>query len=127
MHSLKPAGAPGPRTVEVWNKLDLLDARARTDVAEQAARVGALAVSAATGEGLNNLTERLSGMVDDAPALVFSLEPSDGEALAWLYRHGRVTSRVETGEATLVLARLDSQALGQFEQMRPSISGRPPA
>ncbi len=127
LDSLRPAGTTGPRSVEVWNKLDLLDPRTRIDVTEHAARVGAFAISAATGEGLNNLTERFGALVDDAPALEFSLEPSDGEALAWLYRHGRVTSRVETGEATLVMARLDSQALGRFEQMRPTISGRPPA
>ncbi|MBA3811553.1 MAG: GTPase HflX, partial [Caulobacteraceae bacterium] len=111
---------PGRRIVEVWNKLDLLDAEAKADVAEHAAAVGAVAVSAATGEGFEALLERLGALVDDAPELIFELAPSDGEALAWLHRHGRVTARRDTEGAMLISARLDPQALGRFEQLRPA-------
>jgi GTP-binding protein HflX len=114
----------GRRVIEVWNKTDLLGADARDELADQARRAGALAVSAATGEGIEALLAHLAGLVDDAPELVFELASSDGEALAWLYRHGRVTHREERDDATLVSARLDTQALGRFERLRPHAPGR---
>jgi GTP-binding protein HflX len=109
----------GRRIVEVWNKADLLDVHAREDVDEHARRAGAVVVSAVTGEGLGALKSALADLVDDGPEVVLELEPSDGEALAWLYRHARVVAREEAPGALILRARLDLQALGRFEQMRP--------
>jgi GTP-binding protein HflX len=108
------------RLLEVWNKVDLVDPAARPDVLARAACAGAMAISAVTGEGIDELLQRLAAVVDAGPDLTFRLEPSDGEALAWLYRHGRVTDQ-SAGDAgsVLVTARLDPQALGRFEQFRP--------
>ena len=73
-----------------------------------------------TGEGIDALLERLAAMVDAGPDLVFRLRPSDGEAVAWLYQHGRVTNRTaDEADGLLITARLDPQALGRFEQLRP--------
>ena len=56
---------------------------------------------------------------EDAP-LEAQLGPGQGEALAWLYRHGRVLSRAEQPDGGLTLAvRLDPQALGRFERLYP--------
>ena len=108
------------RILEVWNKIDLLAAETREEIGEQAAGAGAVAVSSTTGEGMDGLLERLAAMIDQGPDLVFRLRPSDGEALAWLYRHGRVTDRTpDEPDGLLVTARLDPQALGRFEQLRP--------
>jgi GTPase len=107
------------RIVEVWNKVDLLDACARDDVDERARRAGAIVVSATTGEGLGSLRGALVNLVDEGPEVVLELEPADGEALAWLYRHARVIAREETERSLVLRARLDSQALGRFEQLRP--------
>jgi GTP-binding protein HflX len=107
------------RMVEVWNKVDLLDPGARDDVEEHAPRAGAILVSAATGEGLGSLRSALADLVDDGPQVMLELSPSDGEALAWLYRHARVIAREETHGALVLHARLDPQALGRFERMRP--------
>jgi len=109
----------GRRLVEVWNKIDAFDEEVRPDVAARARRFGAVAVSALTGEGIEELLSRIAGLVDDGPEVTFRLAASDGEALAWLYRHGRVSSREETEEGALVRARLDPQALGRFQRMRP--------
>ncbi|MGH7022322.1 MAG: GTPase HflX, partial [Caulobacteraceae bacterium] len=110
----------GRRLVEVWNKIDALGAEARSAVAARARRAGAVAVSALTGEGIDELLERLAGLVDEGPELIFHLAASDGEAMAWLYRHGRVSSREENAEGEAVVrARLDAQALGRFHRMRP--------
>ena len=109
----------GRRVVEVWNKIDLLDADAREDIDERARRAGAAAVSAVTGDGLSSLLATLAALVDEGPEVVLDLNPSDGEALAWLYRHARVTGREEKPGALVLHARLDPQALGRFERMRP--------
>jgi GTPase len=110
----------GQRIVEVWNKIDLLDDEARQFLAARALRAGAIAVSAVSGEGIDRLTARLAELVDEGPLLTFSLAAADGEALAWLYRHGRVVSR-EPGEDEdlIVTARLDGAALAKFERLRP--------
>ncbi len=109
----------GKRIVEVWNKIDQLDPEAREAVVGRAQRVGAAAVSAVTGEGCDALLGQLTGLVDEGPEIVFDLEASDGEALAWLYRHGRVVAREDEAGRVIVAARLGPQALGQFETMRP--------
>jgi GTP-binding protein HflX len=114
--------AAGQRVLEVWNKIDMLPDDAREFLAARARRDGAaVAVSATTGEGIERLTERLAALVDEGPLLTIALPASDGEGLAWLYRHGRVLSR-ESGDddGLVVTARLDPAALARFEQLRPS-------
>ncbi len=111
----------GQRVIEVWNKIDLLSDEARAFVTERAGhdRAGAAAVSAVTGEGCGTLVARIAALVDEGPVITISLAASDGEGLAWLYRHGRVLQR-EEGEGGVILhARLDLAALSQFERMRP--------
>ena len=110
----------GRRVIEVWNKIDRLDGEAREHVLERAGRQGAAAVSAITGEGCEALLTLLGDLVDEGPDLIFDLASADGEALAWLYRHGRVIARDEVEGRVVVAARLSTQALGQFEQMRPT-------
>jgi GTP-binding protein HflX len=113
----------GQRVIEVWNKIDLLPSDSRAFLAERTERddSAAVAVSAVTGEGIERLTTRLAGLVDEGPLLTLSLSASDGEGLAWLYRHGRVVAR-EPGAGTdvIVTAKLAASALAKFEQLRPS-------
>ncbi len=111
--------------VEVWNKIDLVDEASRADIDESARNAGAVAVSAVTGQGIDVLLRRLAGVVDSGPDLILELAQSDGEALAWLYRHGRVTGREESNGSVVLYARLDPQALGRFERMRPDAFGPP--
>ena len=113
----------GQRVLEVWNKIDLLPAEAREFLTARAARseAGAIAVSAVTGEGIDRLVQRLAALVDEGPLVTLALNAGDGEALAWLYRHGRVVSREAGDEAeVIVTARLDPAALARFERLRPS-------
>ena len=111
----------GPRTLEVWNKADQLDAEAREVLAARAGRAGAVIVSALTGEGCDTLLAEIAGRIDEAPPVAARLRPDEGEALAWLYRHGRVLSREDGDDGGVRLnVRLDPQALGQFERRFPS-------
>ena len=112
--------AEGGRTLlEVWNKADLVPAEHREDLEGAARRAGAAVVSAITGEGCDALLQRLGGLIDNAPEVEVLLPHGDGEAMAWLYRNGRVVERTEDGEIVRLSARLDPQALGRFERLFP--------
>ena len=112
------------RVLEVWNKIDLLDEETREVVEGQAERRAgeerAVAVSAWTGEGIDPLRETIAGLIDDDPETRLTLEPTDGEALAWLYAHGRVTFRdTDADGRSHLVVRLSPQALGRFERQYP--------
>ncbi len=116
----------GRTIVEIWNKIDLVPEQQRSEVVDTAQVNGAVAVSAVTGDGIDRLLRRLADLVDSGPDLILELAPSDGEALAWLYRHGRITAREDVEGAVILSARLDPQALGRFERMRPEAFGPRP-
>jgi GTP-binding protein HflX len=105
--------------LEVWNKADLVTGEDREHLEGAARRSGAALVSAVTGEGCANLLARLGGLIDNGPEVEVLLPHGDGEAMAWLYRNGRVVERTEDGEVVKISARLDSQALGRFERLFP--------
>ena len=79
-------------------------------------------MSALNGKGTPELLRRIAERIDTAPLLDADLAPAEGEALAWLYRNGRVVARTdgEDGGAH-VSVRLDAQALGQFERAFPGV------
>ncbi len=118
--------ATDPRLIEVWNKADRLDGDTRAELEVRAGRQRAappaVLVSAVTGAGCDDLLQVVAERVDDAPPLTAELAAGEGEALAWLYRHGRVTDRDdrEDGSARLSV-RLDAQALGRFERAYPGV------
>ena len=107
------------RILEVWNKIDLVDEDERGLVLARALRTegGAVAVSAVTGEGIDRLRDRIAELIDGEPEVELVLGPEDGEALAWLYENGRVTSRRADEEGRVhVKVRLHQVALGRFER-----------
>ena len=73
-------------------------------------------VSAITGEGcpalLSVLDERLSG---SARLLEVTLDFEDGAAIAWLYDHGDVVSRTDSGGETHIKVRLAPANAARFE------------
>jgi GTPase len=93
------------RVIEVWNKLDRLDADARAGLAqdEKFHEAGPLAISAATGEGVDRLLRAIEDRLSRGRPLVeVTLEASDGQGLHWLYEHAEVMSRRDE-EASLHL------------------------
>ena len=119
---LKVTAEDGKTILEVWNKIDLVDGEAREILDGQARRLGASAVSAVTGEGCAELLKRVATLIDDTPPIAVRLAAKDGEALAWIYRNGRVESRDEEAEGGVrLIARLDAQALGRFERQFPDV------
>ena len=110
------------RLIEVWNKIDLVEPEARERLIGDARRAHppAVPVSAVTGEGCDELLAMVAEMVDEAPAVEIVAPPSQGAAVAWLYRHGRVLERTtEDDGGTRLAVKLSAQALGQFEQLFP--------
>ncbi|MFN3645891.1 MAG: GTPase HflX [Gemmobacter sp.] len=95
-------GALGVRAevpvLEVWNKLDLVDAPAREPLMAAAAlRADVLPVSALTGEGLDRLLEVVSEHLGEERVprdLVLPFE--QGRKRAWLHEQGLVTAETET-------------------------------
>ena len=123
------ADQPRRAVVEVWNKVDLLPDEARETLLARVARPAGstaapvVAVSAVTGEGIEHLQALLAELVDPGAALDLRFSAADGEALAWLYRHGRVTDRAEENDGGVrVSVKLDAQALGRFERLFPEVA-----
>jgi GTP-binding protein HflX len=94
------------RLVEVWNKIDRLDAEARAQLENVAARRPAderpVLVSALTGEGL----DRLLGVIEAHIAerrIVFDLvlDPADGAGVSWLHRHAEVMGKAMRDDGQL--------------------------
>jgi GTPase len=86
------------RLVEVWNKVDRLDAGERERTLNLAARQTAehpvVVVSALTGEG----TDQLIGLIEERLAqtritLDLVLDGADGAGLSWLYRNAEVLAK----------------------------------
>ena len=90
--------ATDPRLIEVWNKIDQLDANGRARVINLAERQPAerrpLVVSALSGEGVDRLISAIETRLGESrQTLELSLDPGDGAGLSWLYRHSEVLSR----------------------------------
>jgi GTP-binding protein HflX len=119
------------RIIEVWNKIDQASPEDQVSLQARARRAGelggseAVAVSALTGEGCDVLLRLIAERIDDSAAIAVILPADDGEALAWLYRNGRVMERRDREAGALELSvRLDAQALGRFERLFPEVRTR---
>jgi len=120
------AGADaGQILIEAWNKIDLLavDDHAVLVARARRTRTGepdAFPVSAAGGAGMSELLQGLADRIDSGEPLEAMLSANDGEAMAWLYRHGRILARADEDDGAVRLSvRLDGQALGRFERLFP--------
>ena len=106
------------RTLEVWNKIDRLDADSRTAMVARSEVEGAVAVSALTGDGLDALRQAIAERIDTDAEIHLTLEPQEGEALAWLYEHGRIRERSSDPEGrTRLTVRLSEPALGRYQRL----------
>jgi GTP-binding protein HflX len=106
--------------LEVWNKCDLLVPEMLAELREAAGAKEAVILSAATGEGVAALEERIAGLLSGAAQEVsFILPLSDGRRMAWLHAHGEVLAEEDAGDGATgpqrrVTVRLNPKELGQF-------------
>jgi GTP-binding protein HflX len=86
------------RLIEVWNKIDRLDADGRARILNLAERQPAVRrpviVSALSGEGLDRLIPAIEARLGESRQTIeLSIDPADGAGMSWLYRHSEVLSK----------------------------------
>jgi GTP-binding protein HflX len=84
--------------LEVWNKLDRLDANQRARLQNLLERrpqaLRPVLVSAVTGEGIDTLIAAIETRLAAGRVLIeLTLDPADGAGVSWLHRHTEVLSK----------------------------------
>ena len=107
------------RSFEVWNKLDQLDDDRADAVRARAQRDDSvLAISAITGEGLDELqaviAEALQGAVREAE---LTLAFSDGKKRAWLFEQDVVIEETQTEDGFNLVVRWSAQQEAQYQRL----------
>lgn len=107
-----------PRMLEVWNKIDLLDAEKREDLSALVQRNDdLLMISAQTGEGVDAFKAHLSALIAKGNVVrSVRLKASDGAALAWLHARGTIISQIVEDDIVTLDASLSRQLWGQFNK-----------
>jgi GTP-binding protein HflX len=114
---LAEEGAP-PR-LEAWNKLDLLADEERTRLLEEAKRRdNVVPISALTGEGLEDLRERMANRLRSGEQVhQIRLAAAEGSKIAWLHARGEVLDqRVDDNEIALSV-RLSPENWARFQSL----------
>jgi GTP-binding protein HflX len=122
--------APGkPSLIEVWNKIDRLDAEERArlrNLAERRAEdARPVLVSAVTGEGIDGLGVAIETRLAAGRVLIeLVLEPADGAGVSWLHRHTEVIRKaadVETGRVAMTVRTAPDKADAVKERFSSSL------
>jgi GTPase len=112
-----------PTLIEVWNKIDRLDAQAHTRLENLAERrpldARPVLVSAFMGEGLDALAARIEGRLAIGRAtLALELDAADGAGVSWLHRHTEVIAKTadpETGRVAMTV-RVDAARAAEVRE-----------
>ncbi|KAA0576821.1 GTPase HflX [Azospirillum sp. Sh1] len=106
------------RVIEVLNKIDALDEESRAAVLAQTGRnPRAVAVSALSGEGIDDLDRLLDQRMNVNRQVVdLSVDLGDGAALAWLYARSEVLDRRDDEEHAHLQVSIDPVDLARFEK-----------
>jgi GTP-binding protein HflX len=114
---LAEEGAP-PR-IEAWNKVDLVSAEERERLYEEARRRDdVVPISAASGEGLDALRERLSQKLRSGEQVHrIRIPASDGGRIAWLHARGEVLDQTMDQDELELSVRLSPDNWARFQAM----------
>jgi GTP-binding protein HflX len=96
------------RLIEVWNKIDRLDADSRLRILNLAERRPAdrrpVLVSALTGEGLERLAAAIEARLSLRRVTIdLALDPADGAGVSWLHRHAEVLEKSLDADGRLAM------------------------
>jgi GTP-binding protein HflX len=115
------------RLIEVWNKIDRLDAEGRTRLQNLAERQPAsrrpVLVSAVTGEG----TEALIAAIEERlgrrrVVLDLVVDPADGAGVSWLHRNTEVMEKALDEDGKLAMTvRVDPDRVGVVRAKFPAL------
>lgn len=109
--------------LEVWNKVDLVDAERAQELRDAAQGQDAVVLSAISGVGMDDLYARLGEMLTNrARELTVILPVSDGRRLAWLHAHGDILREEDAGEGEAgpmrrLTVRLNPKEFGQYQSL----------
>jgi len=103
---------------EAWNKIDLLDGDDREDaLADAARRDDVVAISAMSGEGVEELKREVAVMLTVGHRRYsITLDAADGAGAAWLHQHGEVLSQAVEGEVASYDVRMSPRDFERFQQ-----------
>ena len=107
-------GAP---ILEVWNKLDLVPPNdAETLHAQADRREEVVAISALSGEGVDQLKRKLADVLNRGNKFrSVTLDASDGSAIAWLHSHGEVIETEERDGKLMIDVRMSDAEWERFQ------------
>jgi len=117
--------AADPRLIEVWNKIDRLDAEAHARIFNLAERQQdarrPVPLSAMSGEGIDRLIAAIETRLGESrQTLELSIDPADGAGLSWLYRNSEVLSRGMREDGRLgVTVRADAEKAARVKAKFP--------
>ncbi|MCI4665182.1 MAG: GTPase HflX [Neomegalonema sp.] len=104
--------------LEARNKIDLLEAEARTATLNEAMRdENAICLSAQSGEGVDALLAEIETRLEQgASEYELVLSPSAGAAQAWLHSEGCVLARTDSEGEVRFRLKMNNLQLGRFEK-----------
>ena len=96
------------RLIEVWNKIDRLDADGRARLRNLAERQPEerrpVLVSALSGEGIDRLVAAIEARLARAGVVLdLVLDPADGAGVSWLHRHTEVLTKTMRDDGGLAI------------------------
>jgi GTP-binding protein HflX len=108
LRQLEVPAQDGERLLEVWNKIDRLDADAEQRLRNLAERRPAehrpVLVSALSGEGLDSLAAEIEArLAARRVTLDVVLDAADGAGVSWLYRHAEVMTKTLRDDGELAI------------------------
>lgn len=114
---LQQIGAESIERILVFNKIDAMEPAIRERVART--HPDAVMVSALTGEGIGELTERIAQAAAARDSLFDVIIPYDrGDLVAFAHRHGRIVSEEHREEGTHLRFYLAAEHGHRFEGLR---------
>jgi GTPase len=116
------------KILEVWNKVDLLDADRREELSNRLARLSPderpVLASAVTGEGLDELLSAVDVRLKaDRSERTITIDPADGRSLNWIYERCDVIGRQDdsrSGRITLNVL-VSQRRLSEFDERFPTL------
>ncbi len=114
-----PEDEGAPPQIEAWNKIDLLRPAERQALLNEAARRDdAVAISAATGEGVEPLRHAVADRLHrDAQLHEISVSASDGGKIAWLHARGDVVEQETRDSHVHMQVRLSPENWARFQSL----------
>lgn len=106
------------RIIEAYNKIDALgEGIAYENIVSNAMREQGrcIGISALHGTGVPEFLNRVAAITARAHSLsIFSIPPSDGKAIAWLYANGEILAREDSDDAVILRVQIDEANANKF-------------